>query len=48
MAGLIGAFVPVVGMPLALVLNAANWLGVKFFLGMATFFAILILISRVS
>jgi len=47
-AGLIGAFIPVVGMPLALVLNAANWLGVKFFLGMASFFAILIPFPRVS
>lgn len=47
-AGLIGAFVPLIGMPVALVLNAANWLGVKFFLGMATFFAMLIPFPRVS
>lgn len=47
-AGLIGAFVPFIGMPLALVINAANWLAVKFFLGMATFFSILIPFPRVS
>ncbi|HNX74645.1 MAG TPA: ComEC/Rec2 family competence protein [Candidatus Rifleibacterium sp.] len=47
-AGLIGAFVPLIGMPVALVLNAANWLGVKFFLGMATFFSLLIPFPRVS
>jgi len=47
-AGLVGAFVPVLGLPIALVLNAANWLGVKFFLGMATFFALIIPFPRVS
>lgn len=47
-AGLIGAFVPVIGLHLALLINAANWLAVKFFLGMATFFAILIPFPRVS
>ncbi|MDD3148282.1 MAG: ComEC/Rec2 family competence protein, partial [Candidatus Riflebacteria bacterium] len=47
-AGLIGAFVPVVGLSVALVLNAANWLGVKFFLGMATFFSLIIPFPRVS
>lgn len=47
-AGLIGAFVPVIGMPIALVLNAANWLAVVFFLKMATFFSILIPFPRIS
>jgi len=47
-AGLIGSFVPVVGIYLALILNAANWLAVKFFLKMATFFAMLIPFPRVS
>lgn len=47
-AGLIGAFVPVVGIYIALVLNAANWLAVKFFLGMASFFAALIPFPRIS
>ncbi len=47
-AAIIGAFVPVVGLSLALLLNAANWLGVKFFLGMAHFFAVLIPFPRVS
>jgi ComEC/Rec2-related protein len=47
-AGLIGAFVPVIGIYVALVMNAANWLAVKFFLGMATFFAALIPFPRVS
>lgn len=47
-AGLTGAFVPVIGIYLALVLNAANWLAVKFFLGMATFFAFLIPFPRIS
>ncbi|RCK80510.1 MAG: Late competence protein ComEC, DNA transport [Candidatus Ozemobacter sibiricus] len=47
-AAIIGAFLPVVGVPLALVINAANWLGVKFFLGMAHFFAVLIPFPRVS
>ncbi|HAE38332.1 MAG TPA: hypothetical protein DCG57_06805 [Candidatus Riflebacteria bacterium] len=47
-AGLIGAFVPVIGIYIALVLNAANWLAVKFFLGMASFFAALIPFPRIS
>jgi len=47
-AGLIGAFVPVIGIYIALVLNAANWLAVKFFLGMASFFAALIPYPRIS
>jgi len=47
-AGIIGSFVPVIGLHLALVINAANWLGVKFFLGMAHFFAVLIPFPRVS
>ncbi|GAB4279871.1 MAG: hypothetical protein Kow0029_24010 [Candidatus Rifleibacteriota bacterium] len=47
-AGLIGAFVPVIGIYIALVLNAANWLAVKFFLSMATLFAYLIPFPRVS
>lgn len=47
-AGLTGAFIPLVGLPIALVLNAANWLAVKFFLGMATFFAVLIPFPRIS
>lgn len=47
-AGLIGAFVPVIGIYVALVINAANWLAVKFFLGMATFFAFLIPFPRIS
>jgi beta-lactamase superfamily II metal-dependent hydrolase len=47
-AGLFGAFIPGVGIYFALVLNAANWLAVKFFLGMATFFSILIPFPRVS
>ncbi len=47
-AGLIGAFIPGVGIYLALVLNAANWLAVKFFLGMASFFAALIPFPRIS
>lgn len=47
-AGLIGAFVPVIGIWLALLLNAANWLGIKFFLGMATFFSLIIPFPRVS
>ncbi len=47
-AAIVGSFLPVVGLPLALVLNAANWLGVKFFLGMAHFFAVLIPFPRVS
>ncbi|HOT29138.1 MAG TPA: ComEC/Rec2 family competence protein [Candidatus Ozemobacteraceae bacterium] len=47
-AGLIGSFVPVVGLHLALVINAANWLAVKFFLGMAHFFALVIPFPRVS
>lgn len=47
-AGLIGAFVPVIGIYIALILNAANWLAVKFFLGMASFFAALIPFPRIS
>ncbi|HEY9071099.1 MAG TPA: ComEC/Rec2 family competence protein [Candidatus Ozemobacteraceae bacterium] len=47
-AGIIGSFVPVIGLHLALVINAANWLAVKFFLGMAHFFAVLIPFPRVS
>ena len=47
-AGLIGSFVPFIGIYIALVLNAANWLAVKFFLGMASFFAVLIPFPRVS
>lgn len=47
-AGIIGAFVPGIGMHLALVINAANWLAVKFFLGMAHFFAVLIPFPRIS
>jgi len=47
-AGIIGAFIPVIGMHLALLINAANWLGVKFFLGMAHVFAILIPFPRIS
>ena len=47
-AGIIGSFVPVIGLHLALVINAANWLGVKLFLGMAHFFAVLIPFPRVS
>lgn len=37
-AGILG-FVPVIGDQLALIMNAANWLGVKLFLSSATFFA---------
>lgn len=37
-AGLAG-MVPVIGIPMALLLNAGNWLCVKFFLWMATYFA---------
>lgn len=47
-AGIIGSFFPIIGLHLALVLNAANWLAVKFFLGMAHFFAVLIPFPRVS
>jgi ComEC/Rec2-related protein len=47
-AGLCGAFIPVIGIYLALILNAANWLAVKFFLAMATFFSLLIPFPRVS
>jgi ComEC/Rec2-related protein len=47
-AGVLGAFVPVIGLHLALLINAANWLAVKFFLGMAHFFAVLIPFPRVS
>ncbi|KAF1083591.1 MAG: hypothetical protein GQF41_0369 [Candidatus Rifleibacterium amylolyticum] len=47
-AGLIGAFIPGIGIYLALLLNAANWLAVKFFLGMASFFAALIPFPRIS
>ena len=47
-AGLIGSFIPFVGIYIALVLNAANWLAVKFFLGMASFFAVLIPFPRIS
>lgn len=47
-AGIIGSFLPVIGLHLALVINAANWLAVKFFLGMAHFFAVLIPFPRVS
>lgn len=47
-AGLIGAFIPGIGIYIALILNAANWLAVKFFLAMATFFSILIPFPRVS
>ena len=47
-AGLIGAFVPVAGIYIALLINSANWLAVKFFLGMASFFAILIPFPRIS
>jgi predicted membrane metal-binding protein len=47
-AGLIGAFVPVVGLKIALVINAANWLAVKFFLGMAHLFAAIIPFPRIS
>lgn len=47
-AGLIGAFVPGIGIYIALLLNAANWLAVKFFLAMATFFSVLIPFPRVS
>jgi ComEC/Rec2-related protein len=47
-AGLIGSFLPVIGLPLALVFNAANWLAVKFFLGMAHLFAVIIPFPRIS
>jgi ComEC/Rec2-related protein len=47
-AGLFGAFIPGIGIFVALVLNAANWLAVKFFLGMASFFAVLIPFPRIS
>lgn len=47
-AGIIGAFLPVFGVYIALILNAANWLAIKFFLGMAHFFALLIPFPRVS
>lgn len=47
-AGLSGAFVPIIGIYIALVLNAANWLGVRFFLGMASFFAAIIPFPRIS
>jgi len=47
-AGIAGTFVPAIGLHLALVINAANWLGVKFFLGMAHFFATLIPFPRIS
>lgn len=47
-AGLIGAFLPAAGIYIALILNAANWLAVKFFLGMASFFAAVIPFPRVS
>lgn len=47
-AGLIGAFVPFIGIHIALILNAANWLAVKFFMGMASFFAMLIPFPRIS
>ncbi|HOY65395.1 MAG TPA: ComEC/Rec2 family competence protein [Candidatus Ozemobacteraceae bacterium] len=47
-AGIIGSFIPVIGLHLALAINAANWLAVKFFLGMAHFFAVLIPFPRVS
>lgn len=47
-AGLAGAFIPVVGIYIALLLNAANWLAVKFFMAMASFFAVLIPFPRVS
>ncbi|MBI3038203.1 ComEC/Rec2 family competence protein, partial [bacterium] len=47
-AGIIGTIIPVLGIKIALMINAANWLAVKFFLGMAHFFSILIPFPRVS
>ncbi len=47
-AGILGSFVPVIGLHLALLINAANWVGVKFFLEMAHFFSVLIPFPKVS
>lgn len=47
-AGIIGAFVPVIGIYIAFVFNAANWLFIKIFMGMASMFAYMVPYPRVS
>lgn len=47
-AGIVGAFVPLVGIYVAFILNAANWLLVNLFMSIATFFAFIIPYPRIS